>query len=882
MNSGNWLLGLRCAASAQAAPNWWKLASCDGGFGARGSEWLRLVPRPCDLRKTAFPSRDRKGAVLAVRLLGWLAGLGCVASRRMASGVGLGGAGGGRHWAERRLTGGKWLLALGCAVSAQVVPDWYVLELAETPTERTRGVRRIRDAQAGVRQVMAARMAGRAVVKDSTEVVMNSLIVVSAAGEAELAALPGVRRVWPVYEVHPELDRAVGLLGISKAWETVGGAERAGAGMKIGILDSGIDLKHPGFQTDSMPVPQGYPRATSEEMRGLLNGKVIVYRTYEQMLGFAESSTDNSGHGTGVAMTAAGLRVKSPLAEIQGAAPGAWLGAYKVFGGPDGGSSNTAVVAKALDDAVADGMDAVNLSFGFLPQIRPDLDPLVPAVERAAALGVMVVKANGNSGPVRQSGASPSMGSSGLTVGSSWTDRIFGSGIRISGADPIVGIPGDGPKPEGPVNAPLKDVTPLDLDGLACFRLPAGSLTGAVAFILRGDCTFEVKINIARAAGAVGVIIYTHAESPNAGGMLTGRATLPAMMISNRNGLKVKAILTEKPDTTVEMDFADALPFILEADGVSSFSSRGPGPDGSIRPDVLAVGEEIVTAAQRTNSSGELYDPSGFTLTNGTSFSSPLVAGAYAVLKAGRPGLRMGQYRSLLVNTAQPFPVAEARAVQVGGAGRLDLQAALGGRLTMDPVSVSFGMGGQRVDAARTIRVLNAGRGVGTWKVEIDSGDEMKATVAPAEFSLGVSDTVDLRVQFRGDAQPGEYQGFLLFRRVDAAEGERPQRVAYWYGVPSGKPATIRVVPAAPATAAVSGVVNLTVLITDAIGAGTREAPEVTVLEGSGTFLSAASEEDRFPGYWRIALRLGAESGQVNRFRVEAGAVVREISIRTR
>ena len=137
---------------------------------------------------------------------------------------------------------GKWLLALGCAVSAQVVPDWYVLELAETPTDRTRGVRRIRDAQAGVRQAMTARLGARAEVKDSTEVVMNSLIVQSRASEAELAALPGVRRVWPVYEVHPLLDRAVGLLRINKAWEAVGGVDRAGAGMKIGILDSGLDL----------------------------------------------------------------------------------------------------------------------------------------------------------------------------------------------------------------------------------------------------------------------------------------------------------------------------------------------------------------------------------------------------------------------------------------------------------------------------------------------------------------------------------------------------------------------------------------------------------------------------------------------------------------
>lgn len=779
---------------------------------------------------------------------------------------------------------GKWLLALGCVATAQVVPDWYVLELSESPTERTRGVSRIRDAQTRVRQTLATRLGQRAQIKDSTEVVMNSLIVQSRAGEAELAALPGVRRVWPVYEIHPELNRAVGLLGISKAWEAVGGAERAGEGIKIGILDSGLDVRHPGFQTSIMPVPEGFPKATNDEIRGLLNGKVIAYRTYDQMLGFAESSDDKAGHGTGVAMTAAGLRVTSPLGEIQGAAPGAWLGIYKVFLGPDGGASNTAVVTKALDDAAADGMDVVNMSFGFLPQVRADFDPLVPAVERAASLGVMVVKSNGNSGPVRLSGSTPSMGTVGLTVGSTWTDRIFGSGIRINGAPAMAGVSGDGPKPDAALTAPLKDVALLDPTGLACSELPAGSLTGAIAFILRGGCGFELKIGVAAAAGAVGVIVYTHAESPDAATMLTGGSTIPAMMVSNRDGLRMKAVLTETPDAVAEMIFDESLPLILDADGISSFSSRGPGPDGSIRPDLLAVGEDILTAAQKTNENGELYDPSGFTVTNGTSFSSPLVAGSYAVLRAARPGLQMGQYRSLLTTTAQPFPALETRPapVQVGGSGRLDLSAALRGQLAVDPGSISFGMGGQRVEAARTIRIQNVGTGLGSWKVEVDSGDEAKATVEPTEFSLGVSDTIDVTVRFQGDLQLGEYQGFLLFRQVDAAEGDRPQRVPYWYGVPSGTPASVKMNPSAPATAETGSTVSLHALITDTIGAGTSEPPKVTVLEGSAEFLEATSEESVFPGYWNIKLRMGAESGQDSRFRIEAGPVVREIAIRTR
>ena len=776
------------------------------------------------------------------------------------------------------------LVLLAGVLSAQVVPDWFIVELTQPTAGRTRGARQVRQSHAAARAALASRFGARVEVKNFTEVVMNSLIVRSSAGEAALAAVPGVRRVWPVYEIHPELDRAVGLIQAAKAWETVGGVDRAGAGMKIGILDSGLDLTHPGFKTDALTAPDSYPRATNEDIRSRLNGKVIVYRTYEQMAGFAETALDNSGHGTGVAMAAAGVRVKSPKAEIQGVAPAAQLGVYKMFVGPDGGSSNTAIATKAIDDAAADGMDVINISWGFLPQIRPELDPLSPTIARAASLGVAVIKSNGNSGPARLSGSTPTVGPNGIAVGAAWTDRIFASGVRVNGGASIYAVPGDGPAPEVPLSAPLKDVAPLDSTGLACTVLPPGSLSGSIALILRGDCTFEVKLKVAENAGAVAAIVYTHTTSPNASGMATGTAQLPAVMISNKDGVAIKAILADA-ESTAEIAFGDTLPFIIDANGASDFSSRGPGADGSIRPDVLAIGEELLTAAQRNNPNGEIFDASGYAAQYGTSFASPLVAGAYAVLKAGRPGLTNPQYRSLLVNNAQPFPGNEPRPfpVQVGGAGRLDVQAALRGRLAMEPVSVSFGMGGQRMDVTRPIRIQNVTPNTGTWKVEIDSGDDVKATVEPAEFSLGAGDAITLQVRLSGDLPVGENQGFLLFRPVDADETERPQRMAYWYGVPSGKPAYASVIPSAPVTATAGANVTLNVLITDVIGAATPfEAPKVTVLEGGGDFISATSVDELYPGYWQVRLRIGSAAGQRNRFRIEAGAAIREVSIQSR
>ena len=664
------------------------------------------------------------------------------------------------------LSVGVWF---ALAVSAQILPDWHIVELAEAPRGKTR------EAQASVRAVMSARFAGRAAVRESIEVVGNALIVQGEVSEAELAAVPGVQKIWPVYKLRHEMDRAASIVGATRAWELLGGPENAGVGAKIGIIDSGLDVKHPGFASNGFALPEGYPKGTSQETRDLAGGKVIVYRTYDTLLGNPESGEDRSGHGTGVAMVAAGVKNAGPYGEIRGIAPGAYLGVYKVFSGANGDDSNTSVLVKALDDAAADGMDVVNMSLGSEPAIRPDRDFVVTALDRASSLGVTVVKSSGNSGPARLTHTSPAMGGQGLTVGANWNGRIFGSGIRVNDGEPIFGLPGDGPAPPGPLRGPLKDVAGIDQTGLACDSLPGGSLAGRVALILRGSCTFEIKLNNAAAAGAIGAVVFTHADSPDPFRMGTNGAPLPAVLIGYRNGLAVKALLAEMPDAVVEIVFAAGLAFPIPHESIVSISSRGPGGDDSIKPDLVAVGAEVYTAAQKSNRNGDLYDPSGYTLIDGTSFSAPMVAGAYAVVKANRPGLRPDQYRSLLVNSMTPFQAS----VQNAGAGLLDVGAALQARLTMDPYSVSFGLGGQRVNLDRLIRIQNSSASVGTWRVVVDSRNATKATVEPAEFSLGPGDRTDIRIRLTGDFAIGEHEGFLRFERVDAPEGERQQRLAY-------------------------------------------------------------------------------------------------------
>lgn len=774
-----------------------------------------------------------------------------------------------------------WLLAaLSLGVHGQIIPDMYVLELDSAPAPgKVRAVASVRSAQTALRGALTARLAGRVEVRDQTEVVMNALIVRTDATANELASVPGVRKVWPVFQVRREMDRAEGLLNARGAYESLGGSANAGKGIKIGIVDTGLDVRHPGFAVEGWEMPEGYPKASSEALRELTGGKIVAYRSYDDLLGEPESGVDAVGHGTGVSMVAAGVKHQAPLAEIQGIAPGAYLGIYRVFSGPEGEYSSTAVLMKALDDAVADGMDVINMSLGFNPTPSYEFDPFVPVVERAASLGVTIIKSSGNDGPARYSGSAPAMGSNGLTVGSAWSDRIFASGLRVNDLPPIFALPGSGPAPEAPVSAPITDITAVDQGGLACETLPRDAFTGRIVLILRGTCSFSVKLANVREAGAAGAIVYTDEARPAPSIMAVEGETLPAAMISYRDGISLKAYLGEVAESTATIDLAGSMVFPLDSDSVESSSSRGPGSDYGVRPDFIAIGENIYTAAQKTNPDGALFGVDGYTMTAGTSFASPMAAGAYAILKAARPGLRADQYRSLLTNTALPFPVGgELPApVQVGGAGRLDITAALNGRLTMRPPSITFGLGGQRIDADRILHVENASANVGTWTVEVNSGNEVKPLAEPSEFSLGPGDAVDIRVRLSADVPAGEYEGFLLFRRVDAQEGERPQRAAYWYGVPADKPAAAFFLPSPPQAGRTGSVSTLYLTVTDAIGApADSERPSVTLAEGSGDLIGVDSLSPSFPAYWRIRVRLGRG---INRFRVSIGELEREVTI---
>src|ERR1035437_1332287 len=169
------------------------------------------------------------------------------------------------------------------------------------------------------------------------------------------------------------------------------------------------------------------------------------------------------------------------------------------------------------------------------------------------------------------------------------------------------------------------------------------------------------SLNNVAAGGALAAIVYNYPAGDTFspfGVISVGTATLPALFVNQTEGAGLKARAAQDAGVQVALDFVGVTAFAARTD-ISFFSSRGPSVGSALKPDLVAVGEEIVTGAQNSYSSGESYSASGFIDTNGTSFSTPLVAGAAAVLKAARPGLTVQQYRSLLINGAATATAGE-------------------------------------------------------------------------------------------------------------------------------------------------------------------------------------------------------------------------------
>jgi len=711
------------------------------------------------------------------------------------------------------------LLALGTAAFAQ---ERYAVVLEEAPMAVARtGGAKVLESQNSVRKNFS-RMKVREM--GTTQTLVNAVFVEASEEQAaEMRRMPGVKYVQRLRK-YKRLDQpAADLARVQAAWNVMGGAENAGAGVKIGIIDSGIDHTHPALQDPSLSMPSGYPRCTGAAC-DYTSSKVIAARSFVDLLVYSFpddtrpddlSPRDRVGHGTATAMLAAGRPMQGPAGRVTGVAPKAYLGNYKVFGSPGiNDETDDFTIIRAMEAAQADGMDIVSLSLGqsavWSPNDRGSIcgnqgqiacDLQVEAVENATRAGMVVVASAGNDGdrgsqvPTLNSVSSPGSAPSAIAVGSTTNSRVLLQTVRVENGPAnlrqIDARMGSGAQTLSPNPAQITDVATIDSTGLGCEPLGTGALTNRVAFMLRGECSFLQKVTNAQRAGAVGVIVYQ--PSSNAVFVATGLegTPIPMAMIGNRDGLLLKEYLAANRGARVGFD-ASLRAVDATSDDTSIFSSQGPSiGDSLVKPEIVAVGSDVYVATQNYDPNGDMFDVSRYRSVEGTSFSAPIVAGAVALVKQRFPTLTPAGLKSAVVNTADPRvtdfdyqgrPV-EARAIAMG-AGKLDASSAVRANVMATPSTLSFGqiLPASPFPVTRTLRLRNQGTASTNLRLTVvqrDTDASARVTLSASGGPLGAGQEAVITVRLEGTRpRAGMYEGV-----IQVEGGEVPLRIPYLYVV---------------------------------------------------------------------------------------------------
>lgn len=514
-----------------------------------------------------------------------------------------------------------------------------------------------------------------------------------------LQGMKGVRAVYADELVQPDTDASPQFIGAPALWSRLGGQGSAGEGVVIGVLDTGVWPEHPSFADDgSYSIPPvsvdacdfGNTGFNGNDAPFACNNKLIgaytFLDTYKQAIGLLpkefDSARDAVGHGSHTASTAGGnAGVKASIfgvrrGTISGIAPRAHLIAYKVCGGEGCFSSD---VVAAVEQAIKDGVDLINFSIGGGENPYSEINSL--AFLAAYQQGIFVAASAGNEGPSANSVGHREPWTT--TVAASTSDRHFlstvtltagtGETLALTGASVTAGI-----------DTPTAVVLASDFgDGQCLEPFPSGTFDGEIVICERGVIARVAKsFNVAQ-GGAGGLLLY----NPSPQGLNTDNHFIPSVHLDFDEGQALLSFMEAHSDVTGTFPMGEAAR--VPGDVLAPFSSRG-GPEqtlGVSKPDLTAPGVQILAghspmpATENGGVPGELFQS-----IQGTSMSSPHVAGAAALLKHLHPEWTPGQIRSALMTTARSDVTKEDGTIAAGpfdtGSGSIDLANAAEAVLT--------------------------------------------------------------------------------------------------------------------------------------------------------------------------------------------------------
>ena len=636
--------------------------------------------------------------------------------------------------------------------------------------------------------------APRARITSEYDVSLNAVAVeLNGTPLQTIAAAPMVERAEYNALYHPTLSESYKIINAMDAWNAAGGRSVAGAGIKIGDIDTGIDESHPFFDPTGFSYPPGFPKCDAADSNShhedqdckyvspkVIVAKVFYNKAHQQGLD-AQAIQD---HGTHTAGDAAGVTGQTAVVngvsidDMSGIAPGAWLGNYNVFPG-DVSNARSEDILNAVDAAVEDGMDVLNLSLGGSYHCNNDL--LAIGLDNAVDAGVVVAVAAGNSGPGAGTLESPGRARKIITVGASTNNHFVGEPFTYpSGGGTTIGAAvGDFPP------LPTASYDLFDTNSTSCVSVDPGA-SGKLAIINRGGCTFSTKVRNAIAAGAIGVLVINNvAGDPTAmakdGG---GGDDLPAVMIGLNEGAALRSSGATTADATATFsEFTNT----GNEDILAGFSSQGPtAVDFAVKPDLTSVGVNVLSSITCVGKPDTCPgDGTGWAFFSGTSMSTPHIAGSAAVLLNLNPSWSPAQIKSALVNRADLVEDVVVKDAATGlhsigptaqGAGRENLSVAADATTWMDPVSASFGKVTVGHPTSLTITLSNPTGTDETFSVSVTkfTPSTFGGTV-PSVFDAGTLSAGDDRITVPGSVTVPANGSTTMTVTVSAAHGDVAQ-----------------------------------------------------------------------------------------------------------